>query len=165
MSKKSMLLVFLMCFLAVGPCFASELGILGGFGPYWVEDDVFWGYALTGFVDVLIQNFKISPMLGFWSGNIHSERLIDVSAAVAFKYPFAGRDAKLQPYIGFAPVLHLWFAQGQSDMHFGADAFAGVAIMISKNTQIPLQLDYGFIFVEGTTVNKFTAKVGIATRM
>jgi hypothetical protein len=165
MSRKFLLFVFLIGVLTIYPCFASKIGIMGGLGPYWAENDVFWGYALTGFVDVSIQNFEISPILGFWSGNILSERLIDVSAAVAFKYPFAGRDARLQPYIGFAPVLHLWFAQGQSDMHFGADAFAGVAIMISKNAQIPLQIEYGIVSVEGTTVNKFTAKVGLATRM
>jgi hypothetical protein len=151
--------------MLIFPVHASRIGIMGGLGPYWVNDEVSWGYALTGFADISIQNFEISPMLGFWSGIIAGERLVDVTPSIAFKYPFGARDAKFRPYIGFAPMLHFWWAQGQYDMHLGADAFAGVAVRLSGNIQIPLQVNYGFIFVEGRTVNKVTVKIGASTSM
>lgn len=163
MFRKSVPFVLAICLLISAPSFASKIGIMGGPGCYWVDDEVAWGYILTGFADISVQNFEISPMLGFWSGTVFEDRLVDVSPTIAFKYPFGARDATFQPYIGFAPMLHFWFAQGQSDMHLGADVFAGVTIGISKSTQVPFQVDYGIMFVEASTVNRVTAKVGVST--
>lgn len=157
--------LLLFCVMLLTPSAAAKIGAMGGFGPYWVEGDNITGLAATVYVDVLGREFDISPTIGLWTGTEFGVRLTDVTPALAFKYNFGRPGAKFVPYVGFAPAVHFWFASGQSETYLGVFALGGVAINISRRTQIPIQIDFGFIFAEGTTVNTFVAKIGMATEM
>lgn len=157
--------LLLLCVMLSTPSAAAKIGAMGGFGPYWVEGDNFVGLAVTGYVDILGLGLDLSPTVGFWTGTVFGVRLTDVTPALAFKYNFATPGAQFAPYVGFAPALHFWFASGQSETYLGIYALGGVAINISRRTQMPIQIDFGFIFAEGRTVNTFIAKIGLATEM
>ncbi|UCG29746.1 MAG: hypothetical protein JSV53_09605 [candidate division WOR-3 bacterium] len=162
------ILLITVCVVCIGmirSSSAARIGGLMGFGHYWAEGGGLSGFALSGYVDLLSGAFDISPTVSYWIGSEYGIGVSDLTPGIALKYYFPAPGAKAVPYIGFEPQLHILSVLGFTESYFGFSAFAGVGVNVSKSTQIPIQASYGLIFGEGSTLNNFTVKAGVAVNL
>jgi len=161
--KKLLVLSSIICAFVLPKAHATNIGGLLGFGHYWAESGVS-GFTLNGFVDINVTgNFNLTPNLSFWTGSVEGEGVSDFTPSFTFKFAFP--SAVTVPFVGFGPNLHILSAGGESETYFGFCGLGGLVISLSPNLGMPVQASYGLIFGEAGTLNIFTAKIGIATKI
>jgi hypothetical protein len=144
--------------------YASSIGGDIGFGHYWASGSGISGLALSGYVDItLSKGWSIAPTIELWIGGEEGENLTDFIPAFALKHKSSSKGA--MSFYGFEPQLHIFSAYGESISYFGLSGFGGISFPMSPKVSIPLQASYGLIFSEGSTVNTFTAKVGLMSKL
>lgn len=162
--KKFLIISMASLALVSSRAYATSIGGDIGFGHYWASEVGISGLALSGHIDIaLSKGWSIAPTIELWMGSEDDESITDLTPAVALKYTSSSKGAT--PFFGFEPQLHILSALDESVSYLGLGGFGGVAIPVSPKMSVPLQASYGLIFGEGSTVNMFTAKIGIAVKL
>jgi hypothetical protein len=163
--KKTLIISFVLS-LALTSSWAYATGIGGdiGFGYYWAAGGGTSGLALSGYADIsLNKGFSLVPTIGLWTSNEYDVSITDIIPSVALKYTAPSKN--ISPFLGFEPQLHVFSSSGESRSYFGFNGFGGVDIPVSLTKSFLLQVSYGLIFGEGSTVNVFTAKIGMFAKI
>jgi len=162
--KKFLIISMASLALVSSRAYATSIGGDIGFGHYWAAGAGVSGLALSGYVDIALNNgFSLSPTVELWTGSENDESITDLTPAIALKYSNSSKN--VTSFFGFEPQLHILSSNGESRSYFGFRGFGGVAIPLSPTMSIPCQASYGLIFGEGSTVNVFAVKIGIAARI
>ena len=163
--KKLLIISFVLSFALVSSrACATGIGGAIGLGHYWAAGGGISGLALSGYVDIGLNNgFSLVPAIELWTRSEYGQSITDLTPAVALKYTAPSKN--ISPFLGFEPQLHVFSSSGESRSYFGIGGFGGLDIPVSPTKSFPLQASYGLIFSEGATVSVFTAKIGMFARI
>jgi hypothetical protein len=176
------MLVVLCASLPLAPLTAAELGATAGFGRLWGEGGGYSGFAACADVGIPIgKNLSFTPSLGFW---LHSETqevmgytatatMTLVTPAAGVRAFFAPKDASVRPYVGASAGVNFLgvrasaggYSESQSDTYVGLNDVGGLSFRATPKVGLPVELSYGWIFGESSTVNFFTVKAGVTVTL
>ncbi len=170
MFKKTLsVCILIMCGIMITPINAASIGITAGYGYYWEESygerNSYSGFTLGGDLEFPVGNFAIAPTLNFWMGSEseYGNQIIGLISTWALKYYPLSPKARVAPYIGVEPALHIMSGGWMPVLYFGFNGLIGISINLSDYLQIPIQLSCGLLFAErGTKINTGTVKLGLA---
>jgi hypothetical protein len=143
---------------------AASTGALAGYSWYRAPDDNLHGIKLRGYVDIPVANFVISPALSYWIGSDGRGRLYDITESLAFKYYPISTQARVAPYFGIEPTMHILYVTLPA-AHFGIHGILGADISLSDKLRVPIQSSYGNIFAHDANVQIFTIMIGLTTAL
>ena len=164
LKRSALIFILAICVILVTCVEAVNIGALTGYSWYRAPDDNLRGIKLQGYMDIPVANFVISPALSYWIGSDGEGRLYDLTESLAFKYYPISTQARVAPYFGFEPTMHILYVTLPA-AHFGIHGILGADINLSGKLRMPIQSSYGNIFAHDANVQVFTIMVGLVTAL